>query len=434
MMKYSNLFLMLICCFGLNGQVNIDEISQLPEAVANNAVCEGFINGEAYLFSFAGIDSTKLYSGIHLRSYRHNIETGVTERIDDLPDNMGKIAAGASRIGDIIYIFGGYHVFANGSEVSSSKLHRYDIVNNTFLSDGAQIPVAIDDHVQAVWQDSLIYIITGWSNSTNVPNVQIYDPSSDSWQVGTSTPNTHTYKSFGASGTIINNTIYYFGGARSINSFGPQNQLRKGVIDADDPTKISWSISIPDPNTFGYRMACTSIENVIFWIGGSNNTYNYDGVAYDGSGGVPPANRVLYKKDSDLDFSQIILDEIPMDLRGIAEVTDTKMYLAGGMNANQEVSNKIYELEFDLSILSTNTENEISDNTELNPNPFYDDLMITSKQPQNIKVYNGLAQQVFEQDLIIGTTVLPLSFLSPGIYFIELNQGDYKIVKKLIKN
>jgi len=52
---------------------------------------------------------------------------------------MGKIAASASRIGNIIYIIGGYHVFANNTEESSDRVHRYDIANNTYLTDGLSI-------------------------------------------------------------------------------------------------------------------------------------------------------------------------------------------------------------------------------------------------------------------------------------------------------
>ena len=118
-------------------------------------------------------------------------------------------------------------------------MHRYDIISNTYLADGKNIPVATDDHVQAVWRDSLIYLITGWSNTGNIPDVQIYNPSLDAWEVGTAIPNNHFYKSFGASGTISGDTIYYFGGASS-GSFGPQNQLRKGVINPQEPIQIDW--------------------------------------------------------------------------------------------------------------------------------------------------------------------------------------------------
>ena len=81
-----------------NAQFVVTEVGTLPESVSNNAVCEGFIDGVPYLFSFTGIDSTKIFSGIHLKSYRYNIETGESERIADVPDSLGKIAAAASRI------------------------------------------------------------------------------------------------------------------------------------------------------------------------------------------------------------------------------------------------------------------------------------------------------------------------------------------------
>ncbi|MGB1248877.1 MAG: Kelch repeat-containing protein, partial [Chitinophagales bacterium] len=255
-------FFCIIAFFHLQAQLEVTEIGALPEAVSNNAVCEGYVNGIPYLFSFSGIDTSKVYSGIHLKSFRYNITTGQSEQIGDLPDNNGKIAAGASRIGNIIYIAGGYHVAANGSETSSAKMHRYDINNNVFLTDGADIPVATDDHVQAVWRDSLIYLITGWSNTGNIPDVQIYNPTTDTWLVGTPTPNNHQYKSFGASGTILDDTIFYFGGAASSAGFGIQNQVRKGVINPIDPTDITWSIDTPEIAIVGYRMACTSVKTL----------------------------------------------------------------------------------------------------------------------------------------------------------------------------
>ena len=159
--------------------LNISEVSTMPEAVSNNAVVEGWANDTGYVYSFGGIDSTKLWSGIHLRSFRYNTVTDFWDAIPSLPDTLGKIATGASLVDSIIYIIGGYHVYANSNELSSDKVHRFDPRTNNYLSDGADIPVAIDDHVQAVWNDSLIYVITGWSNTGNVPFVQIYDPAND---------------------------------------------------------------------------------------------------------------------------------------------------------------------------------------------------------------------------------------------------------------
>ena len=92
------------------GQLTVEQFAKLPEAVSNNAVCEGFIDDSAYLFSFGGIDTTKIYSGIHNRSYKINLASGASERISDLPDDRGKIASGVSRIDNMIYIMGGYYV------------------------------------------------------------------------------------------------------------------------------------------------------------------------------------------------------------------------------------------------------------------------------------------------------------------------------------
>ena len=102
---------------------------------------------------------------------------------------------------------------------------------NRFLADGAPIPVPIDDHVQAVWRDSLIYVVTGWSDTRNVPNVQIYNPTEDKWIEGTSVPTGVQFESFGTSGTILGDTIFYYGGASFGFRFPVQNTLRKGVID-----------------------------------------------------------------------------------------------------------------------------------------------------------------------------------------------------------
>lgn len=340
------LFLLFANTMLLAQKISVSEVTQLPERITNNAVCEGFINDTAFIYTFGGLDSTKLYSGIHLRSYRYNIQKNNWNKISSLPDSLGKIASAASRIGNIIYITGGYHVFMDGSEISSNKVHRYDIVNNKFIKDGQAMPVPIDDHVQAVWRDSLIFVITGWSNKANVADVQIYDPNLNKWLKGTSVPDNDIYKSFGASGTIVGDTIYYFGGAASTKGFPIQNYLRKGIINPDDPTQIQWSNTVIRKSINGYRMASTSVHDKAYWIGGSGNTYNYNGIAYDKSGGVQPLNRELHLNNYKWEFEKN--NQFPMDLRGIANISDTIKYIVGGMLENQKVSNKVYRLVWNI--------------------------------------------------------------------------------------
>lgn len=319
-------------------------VKPMPERVTNNAVTEGFINGMPYVYSFGGLDSTKLPSGIHQKSYRYNIVTDIWESIPSLPDTLSKIAMGASYIDSIIYIIGGYHVFKDGQEISSDKVHRYDVMNNRYLPDGAPLPVPVDDHVQCVWRDSLIFVISGQSHKKNVPDVQIYNPATNTWKKGTSTPNTDTYTSFGASGVILGDTIYYFGGASDRKNFPIQNNLRIGVINAEDPTQLNWSDTLLDSQVQGYRMAATTVFNNIYWIGGSGTTYNYNGIAYEGRKGVQPLNRILCYMPSEADWYANFTSNLPMDMRGIANIAETIKYVAGGMLTGQKVSNKTFRL------------------------------------------------------------------------------------------
>ncbi|MCT4580655.1 MAG: T9SS type A sorting domain-containing protein [Flavobacteriales bacterium] len=413
----------------------VSEIGQLPEPVSNNAVCEGFVGTTPYLYSFGGIDTSKIYSGIHLHSYRVNTLTGTSESLPDLPDTLGKIAAGASRIQDTIYIIGGYHVFSNGHEVSSNKVHRFNIATNSYLTDASNIPTAIDDHVQAIWRDSLIYIITGWSNTTNVPHVQIYNPSLNTWTSGTATPNNNHYKSFGASGTIIGDTIYYFGGASSGWNFPAQNQLRKGVINPNDPTDITWNYEVLSSQIKGYRMACTNVGNQIHWLGGSNVTYNYNGVAYNGSGGVSPNNRDLYlDTDRHLAWVTNFTQNYPMDLRGIANISTTEKYIAGGMLDNQTVTDKVYRLSWEYTLTNIGYKKENSP-YKVFPNPIQSGARITIETTElvfsSIELYDIGGKLLLRKPLNSYSMSFMLPALNSGIYYLHINSEKGKSVQKI---
>lgn len=403
----------------------ITPLSTAPERITNNAVAEGFVNGVPYIYTFGGLDSTKLYSGIHLRSYRYNTMTNVWDTIAALPDTLGKIAAGANRVKDKIYIIGGYHVYANGGEASSNKVHIYDVNSNTYLANGANIPVAIDDQVQAVWRDSLIYVITGWSNTGNVSSVQIYNPSSDNWQSGTGVGNNNTFRSFGASGAIVGDTIYYFGGASMAGNFNIQIYFRRGIINPANPSQINWS-SFTWMSMNGYRMAATTALGKVFWLGGSNVTYNYNGVAYNGSGGVAPNGRSLYYDRSDHSFDVEYGYDLPMDLRGIGNVSDTVKYLVGGMKAGQVVSNETLRLTLSPdSILTTISTTPIQETIDfsLSPNPAKERVLIQTKADNMDLEYQlmTISGVCLRKGIITETkTSLDVSNLAGGVYFLQL--------------
>ena len=438
-MKISALFsLLLLVSIQLHAQHwELTEMADMPEAVSNNAVVEGMVNGVPYVYSFSGIDSTKIYSGIHLKSWRYNTMTDTWEAIADLPDATGKIAAGASRVNNIIYIMGGYYVMSNGSEISSDLVHRYDPETNTYLSDGSNIPVATDDHVQCVWRDSLIYVVTGWSNSGNIPDVQIYNPTEDSWAVGSPIPNNHLYKSFGASGSIVGDTIFYFGGARSSGNFNIQSAVRKGVINPDDPTEIEWTAQYFTTATVGYRMAATTIDNTICWLGGSGVTYNFNGIAYNGSGGVSPLDRSLcFVPETGL-WNINSLIGLNMDLRGVAEVNPSTRYLAGGMESGQMVSNKLVKLDWlSPTIVDLKEQENVDFNLEIYPNPVLETLYISCPKKSDelsLTIFDINGKLLKKRELESQLVAMDFTTLESGTYFLLFENEEGSQLEKIIK-
>jgi len=332
---------------------------------------------------------------------------------------------------------------ANGNEISSNKVHRFDPRTNTYLSDGANIPIPIDDHVQAVWKDSLIYVITGWSNTGNVPNVQIYNPTSNNWLVGTPVPNNNTYKAFGAAGIIIGNTIYYHGGASTAFNFPGQSTLRIGQIDPNNPTQITWS-SQPT-NLVSYRAVAIwdSWTNMPAFIGGSDVTYNYNGIAYNGSGGVAPKGfSIGFDSFSNSSFGKTIQvsylnaqydTTLPIDLRGVAfPLGGIYHYIAGGMLRNQQVSNKTFKFTFVHA--SAIQENKNPYLFKLYPNPASNQINILFKVEgsKTITLRDVLGKVVLEQKTTQNALELDVSSYPKGIYLIKVATEKGSNTQKLV--
>lgn len=409
--------------------INITEVASMPMQISNNAVAEGWSNDTAYVYSFGGIDATKIWSGISKKSFRYNTVTDIWDTIPDLPNTNAVIAAGASYVDSIIYIMGGYQVLSNGNEISSNIVNRYNPRTNTYLSDGAPIPLAIDDHVQAVWNDSLIYLITGWSNTGNVPNVQIYDPANDNWLTGSPVPNNNTYKAFGASGVIIGNTIYYHGGASTSFNFPGQSNLRIGMINPTSPTQISWSFQTTSFIT--YRAVCTDAFGYAHWLGGSEITYNYDGIAYNGSGGVPTKSTNLNWINNTFDTVITNGGSLLMDLRGIANINTDLKYIAGGMNNGQQVSNKTFKIQFSTT---TSVNENITRIFNLFPNPTSEQITIVfeAQEKRIIQLTDILGNEILRIENNELSLQLDASNYPKGVYFIKVESDKGTSSQKIV--
>jgi Secretion system C-terminal sorting domain len=435
------LLLILFCFISIFIQaqvtaVVITEVANMPLAISNNPVVEGWANDTGYVYSFGGIDSTKIWSGINKKSFRYNTITDIWDTIPDLPNTNAVIAAGASYVDSMIYIIGGYQVLSSGNEISSNIVNRYDPRTNTYLSDGAPIPIATDDHVQAVWNDSLIYVITGWSNTTNIPNVQIYDPANDNWLVGTSTPNNFTYKAFGASGIIAGNTIYYHGGASTAFNFPGQSNLRIGTINPINPTQITWSFQSTPHIT--YRAASTfGPANQPHWLGGSEITYNFNGIAYNGSGGVPTKSSNLSTSSGIFDSIPTFGGTLPMDLRGIANMSGINSnpsvkYIAGGMLNGQQVSNKTYKIDI-TALVSVNDNNKIN-LFKIYPNPASKQVNITFNEIEERTIYllDVLGKEILKLKSSEKSNTIDISDYPKGTYIIKIESKDGVDTQKVV--
>ena len=395
---------------------HIEEVGNLPFKTSNNAVALAVDKGQSLIYSFGGIDTSLKYSGIHLKTGAVNLNTGESIQYADIPDTLGKVAAAASTIKDKIYVIGGYHVYSNGSELSSNKVHCFNTRTETWEPDKQNIPIAIDDHVQAVWQDSLIYVISGWSDTKNVPYVQIYNPSIDEWQAGTPVPDNNQYKAFGASGTIIKNTIYYLGGASMGNNFPSTFRLRIGEINPSDPTDINWRDSLLSPQEKYYRAACANVSGFPTWFGGAAITYNYDGLSYATGSVVNPSGNTLMLLNSSNSLSKNHPD-LPMDVRGIGELSSTEKVLAGGMLANRVVSDQVIVLRWGYPLYS-NSHNNPSFN--IYPNPAASTVTVNTSNFKNYVVSNasGIVLLKGKQRHI------DVSKLRNGVYFIYVKHND----------
>ncbi|PWH85761.1 Kelch repeat-containing protein [Brumimicrobium oceani] len=347
MMRILILFSLCLFSFLGNSQGNWTwtKLSNLPISTSNNAVVHAKAADGKAVYSFGGISGTLSSSEIHQRVFKYDVSQDLWLEMDAIPDTSGKIASAASYVNDKIYIIGGYHVEANGTETSSEKVHIYNPITDVFEADGNPLPIPIDDHVQAVWRDSLIYVISGWSNTGNVPDVQIYNPELNSWTMGTPTPSFSFYPSFGASGYILGDTIFYFGGAKDFPSFEATNVLRKGIIDKNDPTQIQWTVINSGNGEPLYRAACSGHDKTIFWVGGAKKAYNFNALEYYNNKVVKP-NKRIYEIDLEEKSQSNIysVENRGMDLRGIAKLGGGNWIIAGGIDSLQQASKATYLL------------------------------------------------------------------------------------------
>lgn len=413
---------LLILTFFVNAQSNWKwtELAPIPTATANNAVCQAIINDKKYVYSFGGIENPLLPYSIHQRVFKYDVSEDTWSESINIPDTLGKIGNAASFVNNKIYLIGGRYIKTDGSEIVSNKLHVYNPFNDNFEVDASPLPIPVYGQVQSVWNDSLIFVISGANNSGSVPNVQIYNPYFDSWSNGTPLPNAIKYNCVGASGYILKNTIYYFGGAYQGLDTTASHSFRKGVINPNNPTQITWTTINLNEGSSIYRGACSGHNNTVFWIGGSKELYNYNAMEYQTSNVVYPNSRIMEYNKKEESYSNFINSPYGiMDLKGIAKLGGGNWVITGGIDSLQHASNRTF-------LLHNST---LSDIKKATHPPYFNVIdkdnyfIIETKNIGEIVIYDMAGRILYQSSKSLANLYIPRNQLSVGILLFTYNDN-----------
>lgn len=329
----------------------VGDLPLLPEPVTNNAVASVMIGNKQVIVTMMGLGAKKDHSSVHNKAWQLELDknTGPKEwkAIPNVPSSLplkGRLASVAAGLNSSIYLFGGYTVAPDHTEISTPDVYRYDITTSTY-SLLTPMPVPVDDAVAVTYMNRYIYLISGWHNDGNVNLVQIYDTQNETWQQGSPYLGAPV---FGHAGGIVGNTMVICDGVATVprankrRTFAAETACYKGVINQQDHTKIDWTIIDHPTGQSRYRMAAAGDDqhNQILFVGGSINPYNYNGIGYDGNPSEP--SNQIWQFDLDSNQWHLTTHDLPtMDHRGLLKI-DEKWAVLGGMTPGQVVSQSIH--------------------------------------------------------------------------------------------
>ena len=316
------------------------EAPELPAPITNNAVAAVRTSRGTSVFSFLGLDSTKVWSGVTRAAYRWDVGSPDGWRVIDSVPGPGRLAATAQVVQGLVYVIGGYTVAADGTEASVPDVNVYDPETDTWRR-GADIPLPTDDAVSGVWRDSLIVLVSGWHDTGNVPDVQWYDPAADRWLGASPIPGPPV---FGHTGAVVGDAIVYVDGVR-IREGDPRFVLDSaawiGRVSPTDPSRVQWGPLPRHPDPAVYRAAGGSLGGLVLFVGGTDNPYNYDGIGYDGVPSQPLRQVLAYSPAGGAWRTLFAPPVATMDHRTLG-IAGGQVFLVGGMEADQRVTARVW--------------------------------------------------------------------------------------------
>lgn len=337
----------------LGSQCGASTLPALPEPVTNNAVAALEIDGNTHLYSFMGLGQGKTYQDVHHKGWELMIDAqgnaSSWREIPSVPSSLplkGRLASIAVGMKESVYLFGGYTVASDHTEISTPDVYQY-LPKQQKYRRLASMPVPVDDAVALPYANRYIFLISGWHNDGNVNLTQVYDTQTNRWFQASPYLGRPV---FGHAGGIVNNRMLICDGVKVVpreaqrRTFAAEAACYSGVINSEDVTKIDWRKIAHPTGVSRYRMASAGDPDNqrILFVGGSVNPYNYNGLGYNGEPSEPD-NRVWA---FDLNTNQWQLSPMPvatMDHRGLLRLGQ-QWITVGGMGAGQVVLDTVNTL------------------------------------------------------------------------------------------
>jgi N-acetylneuraminic acid mutarotase len=333
------------CCAGIAAaQI---KIPSLPAPISNNAVATGRAGKHEQLYSFMGIGPKKTWDAITNDAYAFDLGSKKWTKLHPVPGPAGRVGASAVEARGEIFLLGGYTVDGRGDELTIRDISVYSPVNKKWFR-ATDLPIPVADAVVVVYHDRYLYVLGGRSGKDAVPNVQVYDIAKNHWEQATPMPGTPV---FGHAGALLDDTIVFVNGAKNNPEGNPRyiasDECWVGKIDHKNVKVIHWSDVIGHPGGGRFRIAAgvSEKDRRIYFSGGTDNPYNFNGVGYDGQ----PAEPI----STTFDFSvkdgvwEMVTEDTPnptMDHRGLLEIHDG-MVVIGGMEKGQKVTDQVEVVE-----------------------------------------------------------------------------------------
>lgn len=315
-------------------------VAALPIAHTNNAVAAVSHGGVTTVYSFNGLRAGKTWRDVSKMAFACDLSETSCRRIADVPVGEGRLASVAVALDGTIFLFGGYSVAEDGTEVSTPEVFQFDPESETYQRR-ADIPVPVDDSVAFAYAGRYVYLVSGWHDDGNVSLVQVYDTREDRWFRATDYPGAPV---FGHAGGAVENKVVIADGVAVIGEkdghrrFGAVDEVWLGEIDNADPATIVWRRLPPHPGKPRYRMAASgdAARRRVVFLGGAENPYNYDGIGYDDIPSEPTDSVFAFDFKADAWRALGPRGTETMDHRGLI-IAEGAYLTAGGLDADRAV-------------------------------------------------------------------------------------------------